>query len=646
MDITDEIREDDGVAVAALLSLYHNQTSDEQVGHHTAYKNEIGFNAYDAPILTSIAEQYLKTEALSSGQINALKKLLPKYKRQLPIYLPRKPVHVVQAYTRKLMAATVRDGKLEVRFEFPRTPEGKNQFMATLAKVRELEGNKHFYGQDGTWRCQLTPGNVKALKSLGFSIGERLAEWYKATTKVAYVRRAFNFSDLKRQPYPFQAEGVGFIISRGGRALVADDMGLGKTIQALAWLHHVKAYPALIVVPASVKLNWQKEIEMTLPDDITVNTLYGRSGNGFLGVQSDITIINYDILDAWKDKLPEYDTLVGDEIHNIKNKSTLRSKAFRVIAKRCKHLVFLSGTPITNRPVEFFNALSLLDPETFGDFWRYAKKYCNPRMGFRGGWDFTGSSNAEELHAMLTKTIMIRRKKSDVLKDLPPKVRSVVPIEIDNMDEYRYAETNFFEWVRRTYGDKKASSAAAAEALARIEYLKQLTIKGKMAGIVPWVEDFISTGEKLVLFATHHSTIDGLKTKFGGKAVKIDGRDNLQVRQNAITSFQGSDETRLLIGNIKAAGQGINLTAASNTCFLELGWTPGEHDQAEDRVHRIGQEADSVTAYFLMAQGTIEEDIAALIDGKRQVISQVLDGKGVGDESVLSALLNKILGRD
>lgn len=214
-------------------------------------------------------------------------------------------------------------------------------------------------------------------------------------------------------------------------------------------------------------------------------------------------------------------------------------------------------------------------------------------------------------------------------------------MELDNQREYNAAEADLIGWLRTNFGNGKAEKAQQAEALTRIGELKRLAVRGKLKECIEWIEDFLESGEKLVVFAVHKFVIDALMEKFADRAVKIDG--SVSNRQAPVDAFQNDDNVRLFVGNIQAAGVGITLTAASNTCFLELGFSPSLHDQAEDRVHRIGQTADSVTAWYLLAAGTMEEEIAELIDAKRKVVTKVLDGQDVDEESMLSELMKKYI---
>ena len=512
----------------------------------------------------------------------------------------------------------------------------------TVCDVKRLAGRK-FHSSPGSkyWTAPLSIDNVQLLKSLEFELGGELASWLKKKSKKIKVKE-IEIPGLRGELYPFQKEGVHFIEARDGRALLGDEMGLGKTIQALAYLQlHPELRPAIVVCPASVKLNWKKEIVRWMPNAFPT-IISGKKGIALNNCNSNIIIINYDILTAWESILSKLNpkVIILDEGHFIKNRTAARTKTAKRMCKKIPHIIALSGTPIINKPMEMFNTINLIEPGIFPSFWDYAQQYCGAKHnGF--GWQFDGATNTEELHKKLVDTIMLRRFKKDVLKDLPAKVRAVIPLQITNRIEYDRIEDDLIDWVSEGKKDSEG-----AEALVKIERLKQATIKGKMKACIQWIEDFLESGEKLVVFCTHKNTIEQLEEHFetwdnGGCCVRLDGSTPLKGRQAAVDNFQQLDCVRLFIGNIKAAGIGITLTAASNTCFLELGWTPGEHDQAEDRVHRIGQEADSVNAWYLIAEGTIEEDICELLDSKRKVLAAVLDGEEVDEESMLSKLLEK-----
>lgn len=522
--------------------------------------------------------------------------------------------------------AIILQDKIQIRFPF------NNE---DLNKIRSLPGRR--YNPDGKyWTCPVGVDSIESLEKWGFELDEELRQILERSKIDIRDMKTIDVPGLKKQLYPFQRKGVAFIEARNGRALIADEMGLGKTIQALGYLQlHQEKRPAVIVSPASVKLNWNKELQVWMPDP-RVEVLSGRKP---YPIHGRIIVINYDILDSWVETLQALNpqVIVTDECHYYKSNKAQRTRAIKKLARGVPHVIALSGTPIVNRPIEAYNALRLIDATVMPDFWQYARRYCNARNnGF--GWDFNGASNTAELNEKLTHTIMIRRRKQDVLQDLPEKTRSFVPLELDNTKQYNEARDRFIEFIQRTKGHKAAARASNAEQLTQVETLKQVAVQGKLAGVIEWIHDFLASGEKLVLFAIHRFVIERLMAEFGDVAVRVDGSVSLKSRENAIQQFTNNSAVQLFIGNIQAAGAGINLTAASSVAFLELPWTPGGLVQAEDRCHRIGQR-DSVNIYYLLADNTIESKIARLLDRKRQVLDSVLDGVVTEQESLLSELI-------
>lgn len=521
----------------------------------------------------------------------------------------------------------------------------------TLTKVKTLEGRK--YHGDSTpkyWTCPIRVDSILKLREWGFEIDSTLTKYVVENLPTGQeviealsesIGTALTKSGIKCELFPFQKDGVAFLHSRKGRALIGDEMGLGKTIQALAYLQlHREHRPAVIVCPASLKLNWAKEIRDTMNPCPGIQILEGRTP---YRINKEIIIINYDILQYWVQALLSISPkiIIADECHAFKNNDALRTKAVKLLAKPVPHFIALSGTPIVNRPIEIYNAISIINPSVVPGFWKYAQRYCGAKHnGF--GWDFSGASNTDELHKILTDSIMIRRKKADVLKDLPDKLYSFVPMTLSNIQEYDAIERDVIGYLRQAKGEEAADRASNAEIMVQMEMLKQAAVRGKLNAAIEWIGEFLESGEKLVIFAIHKFVIDRLMEKFGTIAVKIDGSTSMTDRNTAVERFQKDDKIRVIFGNMQAMGVGLTLTAASNVGILELPWTPGELKQAEDRCHRIGQKF-TVGIHMLLAVGTIEEDIARLLDKKRKVLDAVLDGIETKSESLLSELMNSLI---
>jgi SWI/SNF-related matrix-associated actin-dependent regulator 1 of chromatin subfamily A len=314
---------------------------------------------------------------------------------------------------------------------------------------------------------------------------------------------------MKLKLYPYQKETVLETEDFNGRALLALEMGLGKTACALTYALKNKKLPCLVVCPASVKYNWEHEAKNYF--GVGSKVLEGRtppgSVNGLLKMEK-IVVINYDILKFWMAYLVKckFKTVVFDECHFLANRNAQRTKAAQLLARGVPHCLALSGTPLTNRPAELFTSLNMLCPDEFPSFWRFARSYCNPKLT-RWGWDYSGASNLQSLHERLAKNCMIRYRKKDVLLDLPDKVRRVIPIELDDADQYYKARDDFLGWLRENHPNR-VKRAFKATALARTGDLLRLAAKLKLKGVVGWCNRFLEeTDEKLIIFAVHKKCI-------------------------------------------------------------------------------------------------------------------------------------------
>lgn len=598
-----------------------------------------GFNGVDSNFGKSLATQ----ETWTVRQTEAAIKMLKKYKGQLqnagidtgvlfdgnPVQAVPQNIRTTAQNTNNEKKATLEKGQIKIMFPFD---------YDTLATVKSIPGRR-FQGDKYPkhWTAPLSKEAAKILKDAKFEIDPEITKSLEDNTPKE--TKTIEIPTFKRTLFPYQKDGVAFIESRNGRALLGDEMGLGKTIQALAWLElHPEKRPAIIVCPAHLKINWAREAEAGLskPD---VEILQGKTP---YQVKKDIVIINYDILSSWVEELQKSNpqVLIFDEGHYIKSNRAQRTKAVKKLAKKIPHVIALSGTPIVNRPIESWNILQVINKTVFPNYMEFARTYCDAKHnGF--GWDFSGASNKEKLHQILTDTVMIRRKKADVLPELPDKLFSFIPMEMDNEKEYFKAEMNFIRFLKDTKGEEAAQKAGQAEHLVKIEALKQLAVKGKMKQAIQWIRDFLETnGNKLVVFAVHKVVVDALMEEFKDIAVKVDGSLSGTQRDESVQAFQNNPDVKLFVGNIQAAGTGLTLTAANAVAFLELPWTPGELVQAEDRCHRIGQK-DTVNIYYLLADNTIEAEIATLLDEKKKVLEAILDGKEVEETQLLEVLIKK-----
>lgn len=446
---------------------------------------------------------------------------------------------------------------------------------------------------------------------------------------------------MKTKPRKFQIKGIMFMEKMNGRALLGDDRGLGKTIQVLGYLAiNPELRPAIIACPANAKYEWEEQLfQHTKNLDCQVLT-----GQKPYPIKKDIIIVNYDILSYWENVLINLNPVfLGlDEAHYIKNLKAKRTASCQKIGKNINAIIPMSGTPIVNKPVEYFPVLNMICPKEFPSFWKYAFRYCDPKKGFRGqGWRFDGATNTKDLYNRV-KPFMIRRLKEEVLPELPPKQRIYVPIEISNRREYDKASKDFLKWYEEEYGRRRKEKAKKSSALVKIGKLKELAEIGKLKTAIEWIDEFLeTTDEKLVIFC-FYSTVFEQITKHYSKIACL-GRQSGRKRKEAIKQFQSDNTKRLFIGTISADKEAITLTAASTSLFIGMGFTPGGQDQAEDRILRIGQEASSVNIYYLIGRNTIDEYVWDIIEKKRKIVSQIIDGKEVDSEIQKMVSLDELM---
>ena len=433
---------------------------------------------------------------------------------------------------------------------------------------------------------------------------------------------------------PFQRAGVAYALSQR-RTFLADEQGLGKTIEALAALEADEAFPAVVVCPASLKLNWRREAERWLP----ARSIQVIGGGRPRAVDADVVVLNYEILEAHRADLvaARPRALVLDEAHYVKNPRAQRTRAVQELSEALAPdalRLALTGTPVLNRPAELVAPLRVLG--RLGDIGGSSE-------GFKRR--FAAPEKRARLHEALRSTCFLRRLKAEVLPQLPAKEQTVIPVALTNEREYRSAEEDVIAWLRTQPGDlreldARVAQALRAEQLARLGALRTLAARGKLAAALGWIDDFLASGERLVVFARLREVQAALRARFPG-AAHVLGADSLKARHTAVAAFQETDEHQLMVCSLEVAGQGITLTRASHVCFLELDWTPAKHDQAEDRCHRIGQE-DAVTAWYLLAADTIDEAMAEVLERKRATIGSVTDGRTADEEGMVDAVVRAL----
>lgn len=442
---------------------------------------------------------------------------------------------------------------------------------------------------------------------------------------------------------PYQRAGVAYA-AESRRCFIADDMGLGKTIQAIATLEYVyDSYPAVVVCPPNLVLNWAKEYQKWLPSKKVVTVTDRKSFPD--GINYDILVVGYSNISHWKKQLESFRSYIFDESHYIKTPTSQRTKAAIKIARTAPKdgiVLCLTGTPVTNRPAEYASQLDVLGKlNSFGGLWGFYRRYCGAFQDRFGQWNTSGNSNLDELNEKLRGSCYIRRTKDQVLKDLPPvrHANIVVTGSPAQMVEYRKAERDIVEYlverakqIALELGASPGSAAVVArmkaeanEHLVRISVLRKLAAKAKMESVIEFIESHMEAGLKVVVAAHHREIVDELANKFGG--LKIQGGMQVSEVEDAKSRFQEEpcETAPVIVLSIQAAKTGHTLTASQDVLFVELPWTPADVDQTYSRCHRLGQKG-SVTATYLLCEGTVDEEIYDLISRKRSVVDAATDG--------------------
>ena len=475
-----------------------------------------------------------------------------------------------------------------------------------------------------------------------------------------YVRRAFAARvPAGLSPLPFQTVGIAFAKLTGYRALIGDAPGLGKTIQGLGCLitDPETLLPAVIVAPKNVTVNWMKESRKWLPTVPTklIETVHDEipAGNW-----KGVSILSWEMMVAHMDEIIAAGTacVIADEAHYAKNPTAQRTKALITVLEKVPHALLLTGTPIKNVVVELHTLLAALDAETWGTRKAFADQYVEEQKKVQGGGiKYIGVKEVDPLQQRLACS-MVRRLKEDALKDLPPKQRVYFTVSMtpEQRAEYEQAEEDFEAWyvaavekrvreelAKAGVDENTASEQARDQATAKAEaYLRaQAIVKlGEMRRIVGQIKTqpaidlakkLVAEGENVVIFAAHKPVVKGIARALDATGIPygvIDGDASAQERAKATDDFQAG-RIRVIVAS-EAAKEGLTLTRAANTIFVERYWTPADEQQAEDRIHRIGQ-TRAVVITYLHVPGTVDDTMHALIETKRALVDRVL-----GDDDI------------
>ena len=431
-----------------------------------------------------------------------------------------------------------------------------------------------------------------------------------------------------------QKEGLQFLSWRDGKGIIGDEMGTGKTALALFWLDtQTQLRPAIIVTTASTKFQWIAQAKRWAPR-LRFRVCSGQKPN--LDHYSDdvVYVINWDILHYWQKWFRvsvEPMAIIGDECQAISNPASKRAKAFCHVAEGCESVVPMSGTPVQTKPAQFFTVLHLIDPKLFPNHYAYLNRYCDPKHnGFSMTYD--GATNVQELHRKV-QPLMIRRLKKDVM-DLPEKVYNPILLDCQISKEYQEARDRVLS----------LQGVPIAQLKQEIQGLAMSAFKVKEQAVLQWIEDFLTSGEKLVVFAWHLSVVELIRASLGRRCVVVNGSVTGEDREKAKQAFCRDPKIQVFLGNIQAAGEGIDglQDVCSNMAYAEVSGVPGRMMQSEDRLHRGGQR-NSVSINYLLAPGTIDEAFLSILDRRRAVINTIMDGvEDVNGESAVMDIWNQL----
>ena len=442
--------------------------------------------------------------------------------------------------------------------------------------------------------------------------------------------------------FKHQEDGIEFLL-KNKKCILADDMGLGKTYQSIVAALEIEAERVLIVCPSSLKINWMREIENFCED---VSIIKGKHWD-----PDRFTIINYDILknfhtieekgkkyEDWelRREIVEFnpDLIILDEAHFVKNHKSIRGKILKDISKRFKteRVWLLTGTPIANRPMDYFNLLSIIDSPVTNNWVHYAKTYCEGMRFKKAGrfiWVTNGASNLEEL-ATKTKRTILRRKKEHVL-DLPEKLITPVYLELENVDGYKNVWNEYIE--QRKLDGKKGNPA---KDLVEMTLLRTFIAMETVPYTIEKTEEALELNKKTIIFCNFNDEMDSFINHFGDKCVCVRGGMSDKQKQQSVDRFQEDDKCMVFVGQIKAAGVGLTLTKAEIVIMNSLDWVPGTHEQAEDRAYRIGQK-ETVNIYYMLIDDTIDTLVWNILKEKKKVIGTIM-----GENDIITEFLNKI----
>ena len=444
----------------------------------------------------------------------------------------------------------------------------------------------------------------------------------------------------KTELFPYQRDTIERTKQFNGRCMLALEMGAGKSICAISYIIETASYPAIVVCPASLKYNWANEFVKHYGKRVTILSGTDPQKYGSLRLSGEqVFVINYDVLDAWVSVLKKLypKILVLDECQYAKSTTSKRTKACAELAMVTDKLLALSGTPMTNNPVELYPILNMLFKGHIVSKWQFMNRYTNWHRT-RYGIKIKSPRNEYELNTFLNNRCMIRYKTEEILKDLPPFIRQTTLLEMTDAQKNEYArlQESFSDWLVTKYPNRRVPRSDYAELLTRFGYMKRTVAEWKIPAIIEQIHMFLDGNEgKLIVFGIHKKILEAIWKEFSKKnnsksaplIVRLDGSSSDRNRYDAVNDFQTKPNTRIFLGQLKAAGVGLTLTASNHTLFSEVDFVPSNHTQAEARNRRIGTAAHCIHYNYILMRDSIEESVCSMLFNKQQAIDRVIDGK-------------------
>lgn len=546
--------------------------------------------------------------------------------------------------------------------------------------IKTIPSKPRYDGTDRAWLVSINDSRYPFGKDAAWYV-ERFAQWavhmqFCSVVKQREVTEDINY-DLPNmkpfvgehymllQPYQYQLEGVQYAVEKK-RCILGDQPGLGKTLQAICTV--VKAhreaviygesFPTLVVCPAALKVNWQREFKKFAGlNTIILDDSNRRTWHSFYDCKKadgsplcEVFITNYESLKKFfvkrvseggkltmkgilfDERVNLFKSVIIDESHKCKSGKTQQGKFVEGICKGKRFVLALTGTPVVNNNTDLIQQLKILGRlEDFGGYSRFVERYCDgPKQ----------ASNVKELNWRLWNCCFFRREKSKVLTQLPDKTRQYLQIDITNMKEYQSAESDIVKYLKqyKNASDAQVQRSMNGAVMVKMGLLKQISARGKIKAVSEFIHDVIDGGEKLIVFGYLKEVIAELKKEFPN-AVTVTGSDNISQKQFAVDSFQNNPDCKLIILNYKSGGTGLTLTASSRVAFIEFPWTFSDCEQAEDRAHRNGQK-NNVNCYYFLGKDTIDKYMYDVIQTKKNIANGVTGTDDQVEENMVNLAMD------